>query len=269
MPSDARGPSSQVVNDGEARRARIEDVLTSVLTPWAFGQHEDQKSHRRSGKERGKDSVETLEDLQETIQYLTEEIVSQGVYLPSPPDTSDDGANAAGADDTSHTLQELESHPLHSLVLSTLKELLLFDEAEAVSAAPTIVEEILDSMRTPPPDPVTSARPRHKKGTLGECEICERMMPLTEHHLIPRSEHAKLSRQGTYTLDEMRSRLAMLCRPCHSAVHHMLPADDLASRFNTVEALFEHEGVKKWGRYASGLKERQAGYEGIGLRSKR
>lgn len=240
-----------------------------MLTPWAFGQHEAQKSQRHISKGRGKDSVETLEDLQETIQYLTDEIVSQDVHLPSPPDTSDDGAMAATADDASHTLEELESHPLHFLILSTLKELLLFDEAEAATAAPTIVEEILNGMRTPPPDPVASARPRHKKGTLGECEICERMMPLTEHHLIPRSEHAKLSRQGTYTLDEMRSRLAMLCRPCHSAVHHMLPADDLASRFNTVEALFEHEGVKKWGRYASGLKERQAGYEGIGLRSKR
>ncbi|KAG1774565.1 hypothetical protein EV702DRAFT_1122875 [Suillus placidus] len=54
-----------------------------------------------------------------------------------------------------------------------------------------------------------------------ECEICEREVRLTCHHLIPRSTHAKvLKKKGRQMHPEsMINFVAWLCRPCHSLAH--------------------------------------------------
>jgi hypothetical protein len=35
-----------------------------------------------------------------------------------------------------------------------------------------------------------------EEGEMGGCELCERDMPLTRHHLIPRSTHKKYAKMG-------------------------------------------------------------------------
>ncbi len=44
-----------------------------------------------------------------------------------------------------------------------------------------------------------------------ECEICERDVPLTYHHLIPRSVHAKVLKRGWHPEERLGS-VAWLCR---------------------------------------------------------
>jgi len=44
-----------------------------------------------------------------------------------------------------------------------------------------------------------------------ECEICEREVPLTYHHLIPRSTHNKVLKQGWHH-EAMLNSVAWLCR---------------------------------------------------------
>jgi len=44
-----------------------------------------------------------------------------------------------------------------------------------------------------------------------ECEICERTVPLTYHHLIPRSTHTKVLKKGWHP-DYMLNSVAWLCR---------------------------------------------------------
>lgn len=252
------------MTDGAANdKARITDVLTQVLS-----------SHLLGSAAKVKGQTTTIEDLTDAVDYLADEVIDQGITLPSPlpaaePSSSIDAAVGAALGGEP-TLAILEAHPLHALVMTMLQELLLFGPSQASSTAPCIVEETFKAALTPMPV-ASDAAPnvKHKKGTLGECEICERSMPLTEHHLIPRSQHDRLASKGTFTIEEMRSRLAMLCRPCHTAVHSMIPHEDLASRYNTMDRLLEHEAVCRWGKYASKLKERSAGYEGFGLRNKR
>ncbi|KAJ3293558.1 hypothetical protein HK104_004373 [Borealophlyctis nickersoniae] len=85
----------------------------------------------------------------------------------------------------------------------------------------------------------------------GVCELCERPMPLTFHHLIPRATHKKLLKRGLFTKQEMCTRGVMLCRPCHSAVHRQFDHLTLALEYNSIEKLLEHEGIIKWAAYAS------------------
>lgn len=44
-----------------------------------------------------------------------------------------------------------------------------------------------------------------------ECEICEREVPLTYHHLIPRSTHSKVLKKGWHH-ESMLNSVAWLCR---------------------------------------------------------
>lgn len=83
-----------------------------------------------------------------------------------------------------------------------------------------------------------------------ECEICERDVPLTYHHLIPRATHAKVLKQGWHP-ESMINSVAWLCRPCHSAVHGVATNETLAREFYTVELLLAREDIQKWKKYAA------------------
>ena len=82
------------------------------------------------------------------------------------------------------------------------------------------------------------------------CAMCERVMPLTAHHLIPKTTHEKyLAMGGKYT-KAFLSTCVDICRPCHSAVHKLIEEEVLASDFNTLELLLGDERVQKWINYA-------------------
>ncbi|KXN68992.1 hypothetical protein CONCODRAFT_79537 [Conidiobolus coronatus NRRL 28638] len=90
----------------------------------------------------------------------------------------------------------------------------------------------------------------------GSCELCEREMPLTFHHLIPRETHSHLAKKGTFTKDDMRTRGTNICRPCHTHLHRTYDNLELAINYNTVEKLLESEKVCKFIEYISKQKIR-------------
>ncbi|KAF5378182.1 hypothetical protein D9615_007554 [Tricholomella constricta] len=83
-----------------------------------------------------------------------------------------------------------------------------------------------------------------------ECEICEREVPLTYHHLIPRSTHAKVLKKKWHP-ESMLNSVAWLCRPCHTTVHHVATNEELARDYYTVESLLQREDITKWRNYAA------------------
>ncbi|KAI0641586.1 hypothetical protein C8Q79DRAFT_988013 [Trametes meyenii] len=83
-----------------------------------------------------------------------------------------------------------------------------------------------------------------------ECEICERAVPLTYHHLIPREVHDKALKKKWHP-ESMLNSVAWLCRPCHSVVHQVASNEVLAKEFYTVELLLAREDIQKWRKYAA------------------
>lgn len=72
----------------------------------------------------------------------------------------------------------------------------------------------------------------------GRCELCQRDgVVLTRHHLIPRMQHRRRATQRHFDRQEMRERLLYVCRPCHNHIHTLFSEKQLASEFNTLEAL--------------------------------
>ena len=95
----------------------------------------------------------------------------------------------------------------------------------------------------------------------GICELCEREMPLTFHHLFPKTTHERIAAHGLpadadatlggalpegikgLTKDFMQSYGSQLCRPCHSSVHRAEDNRTLAEKYHTVALLQGHEKI--------------------------
>lgn len=79
------------------------------------------------------------------------------------------------------------------------------------------------------------------------CELCGRQqLPLTRHHLIPQSQHQRNRAQRQFERMEMQTRIALLCRPCHSQVHAVLDNHQLVLAYHTVEKLKVHPELAKF-----------------------
>jgi hypothetical protein len=81
----------------------------------------------------------------------------------------------------------------------------------------------------------------------GRCELCQRDgVLLTRHHLIPRMQHRRRSTQRRFDRQEMRERLLYVCRPCHNHIHTLFSEKQLASEYNSVEALLTNKALQEF-----------------------
>ncbi len=123
---------------------------------------------------------------------------------------------------------------------------------EALRLCETLVEECNDSSNfeqeeTEEEEEEYNSDKEYEDGT---CLLCGRDMPLTFHHLIPRTTHKKLLKRNLYTPKELNHGI-MVCRPCHSAIHKLIDEETMAQEFNTLEKLESYEPVQKWVAYAA------------------
>ena len=82
---------------------------------------------------------------------------------------------------------------------------------------------------------------------MGTCELCGRTpIELTRHHLIPKTRHGTKRNRKTFEREEIRSRVAMLCRACHKFAHEVLTEKEMEAGYNTVEALAAHPEIRKF-----------------------
>jgi hypothetical protein len=78
------------------------------------------------------------------------------------------------------------------------------------------------------------------------CELCGREeVVLTFHHLIPRTLHSNKKFKKLYTREEL-CRGIEICTDCHRNIHNFITEKDMGRQYNTIEALMEHEKVKKF-----------------------
>lgn len=72
------------------------------------------------------------------------------------------------------------------------------------------------------------------------CSICGRVPPdqyMEKHHLIPKSK------KGKETID--------VCASCGDQLHHLFTNNEMASTYNTLEALLATEKVQTWIKWIS------------------
>ncbi|KAH8103401.1 hypothetical protein BXZ70DRAFT_728133 [Cristinia sonorae] len=186
-------------------------------------------------------STDETEDLDDFTLYLSSEIwpTLPKIVREATHETRDD---VPAPDSTpSFTIETIVSQA--PAFTDTLASCGVPDAADvAVRLLSKVLEDYIAEACAPPP---VWSRTRTT-----ECEICEREVPLTYHHLIPREVHAKVLKKKWHP-ESMLNSVAWLCRPCHSAVHHVASNEDLAKSLYTVELLLEREDIQRWRRYAA------------------
>lgn len=89
------------------------------------------------------------------------------------------------------------------------------------------------------------------------CELCDRTVDeVTKHHLIPRTRHANKKNKREFDRTEVRTRLALFCRPCHKQVHAVLTEKQLEREYNTLESLKAQQEIAK---FVDWIKDKPAG----------
>eukprot|EP00227_Mantoniella_beaufortii_P001129 CAMPEP_0197614884 /NCGR_PEP_ID=MMETSP1326-20131121/59751_1 /TAXON_ID=1155430 /ORGANISM="Genus nov. species nov., Strain RCC2288" /LENGTH=258 /DNA_ID=CAMNT_0043183761 /DNA_START=107 /DNA_END=883 /DNA_ORIENTATION=- len=92
-----------------------------------------------------------------------------------------------------------------------------------------------------------------------QCEMCERVTPLTRHHLFPLSQHKHFQKRGFCPTGRSLFEVAAVCRPCHTAIHAFENEKELGEHYNTMEALLEVEQLAKFAQYQHKQKGRTTG----------
>lgn len=91
------------------------------------------------------------------------------------------------------------------------------------------------------------------------CELCGRGgLPLTRHHLIPRTRHPNKRNKRLFSRTDVRERLAMLCRACHSMCHSVLTEKQMETQYNTLAALASHPEIA---RFVDWVRQKPPGFQ--------
>ena len=179
-----------------------------------------------------------------TLQYLS------SLIFPSLPTDVRTLSYAKYRD--SPKLQDAYSAPLSASTTATLLNTVpptAIDSLESYALLPASSDALdLRNLLAPVLAAYTSAAtappPQWSTTRTSACELCARdWVPLTYHHLIPRSTHERVRKRGWHA-DEMLNSVAWLCRACHSFVHRLASNEELARGFYTVE-LIRDGGVGK------------------------
>lgn len=72
------------------------------------------------------------------------------------------------------------------------------------------------------------------------CELCNRDIELTKHHLIPKSKNG----------DSDDSNYIYLCKDCHSQIHLLYPNTYLRDFLNTRELILADDQLIKFAKFA-------------------
>lgn len=90
-----------------------------------------------------------------------------------------------------------------------------------------------------------------------ECELCDRVIQTTRHHVYPKEAHEWLRKrdESRYNTTELRKTIA-LCRMCHSAIHRFYTNRELAIDFYSLELLLADDQVCKFAKWASSMQGR-------------
>jgi hypothetical protein len=79
----------------------------------------------------------------------------------------------------------------------------------------------------------------------GICLMCKRNgLPITIHHMIPKSEHGKSNKSHAWL--NGKENLLKCCRPCHSAIHRSEPNSVLAKDYYTLELIMKHPKIQSF-----------------------
>jgi 5-methylcytosine-specific restriction endonuclease McrA len=69
---------------------------------------------------------------------------------------------------------------------------------------------------------------------VGQCPLCQRQVPLTFHHLIPKKLHRRTRFKKSFSKAHLNQGV-FVCRLCHNGIHDHYDEMTLAKQFSTFD----------------------------------
>jgi hypothetical protein len=138
-------------------------------------------------------------ELDEFTSYLAAEVWST---LPPSIQAVNQGSRPSASVDLNVEELPLDSTP-HTFSETLVTYGYTTDSEHSTAFLRRVLSEYVKEIALPP-TPWSATRTQ-------ECEMCERDVPLTYHHLIPRSTHPKVLKRGWHS-ENMLNSVAWLCR---------------------------------------------------------
>lgn len=151
----------------------------------------------------------------------------------------DESCKVAEEEGATATLDEFVAFINDMLPLDVIQEL------ESINGGADYLRDIWSERYDP-----SNAEPEEEEDD-GACQVCERMVRRTRHHVFPREVHKALKKKG-YDAKLLSTTIA-ICRMCHSTIHRLFTNEQLAESYYTVELLLEDERFLKYAKWASNL----------------
>ncbi|RPA84762.1 hypothetical protein BJ508DRAFT_359481 [Ascobolus immersus RN42] len=196
-----------------------------------FFVHEPSDDEKRDSNDEER-AVDEDKELGEFIDYIATALLTSLPAHHRPSEVDDDSPPIS---------------PTSTIPPELLETLTTYSLFPSLASATSFLSAILSQYHTSTATTTTEEKPV----AITECELCHRdQLPLTAHHLVPRSAAAKAVRRKWRTEEETRN-LAWICRSCHSFVHRIETNESLAKSYYTVELLAEREDVGRWVEWVS------------------
>ncbi|KAF2641264.1 hypothetical protein P280DRAFT_506863 [Massarina eburnea CBS 473.64] len=233
-----RDLAAPVENKGKKKKSRTRKSLKGYV---------DKVTENERVKVEAEDDLSSAaEDLGEFIDYLTHQIFPT---LPLPLRTLHHSLRS------SQHLQSTYTPPLSPKISTSIINVIpspATDSLETYGLLPPhsdavdqynffapVLTSYVTSVTAPPP--IWSAT------RTTECELCGRSwIPLTYHHLIPKSTHERVLKRKWHKEEALNS-VAWLCRACHSFVHRLTSNEGLAKDYYNMELILSggEDGERK------------------------
>ena len=191
----------------------------------ALARRAETEAGQEEGDVRDEGEEDLVNDLEEFVLYLAQEVWAvlpeQDKLFPErkPISTAvEDEPETSEADTAANEEEETSLFAPPAFTESLLSYSLVASKSTASETFDMVVTEYQQDIADAPPDEdfVDTGYELPAKGgwwatRKEECEICGRNCPLTYHHLIPRSTHAKVLKKKWH-LPERLNVVAWLCR---------------------------------------------------------
>ena len=83
-----------------------------------------------------------------------------------------------------------------------------------------------------------------KDYSIKNCQLCERTVALTFHHLIPKKLHRRKHFKTHFSKERLNEGI-MLCRRCHRGIHKLFDEMTLGKQYNSLDSLKTNPDVAR------------------------
>lgn len=143
---------------------------------------------------------------------------------------------------------QIENDAMFSEFVKDMLPLDIFNELIDITGSDVFIEDIFQE-RFSKIDDNDNDDYDHDNKRIVNCQLCERFVKLTRHHVYPKETHKSCLKRGIAERDLLTT--IAICKMCHSTIHRFYSNDELAKNYYTLDLLLAEDKIIRYAKFAS------------------